>query len=79
MAVGLQPLEDLLGVVQHGGSGIEGDGPVWLNSSSMPSTFLAPANVDHMVGEMVAESRIGQNGGVLLLRAWLLVLLHQKL
>ena len=76
MAVGLEALEDLLAVVQHSGGRVERDWTVGLNARTVPPTAGRPADVDHVVGEVLAEARVGEDRvaiglgrGVLVLRA----------
>ena len=67
MAVGLEPLKDLLAVVEHGSGGIQGHRAVGLQARIIPlpvSLFhvTGPVDGDHVVREMYAETGVGQDG-----------------
>ena len=59
--VRLQALEDLLPVVQHRGGRVELDRPVRRDARAVPSALLGPADVGHVVGEVVAEPGVGED------------------
>jgi len=59
--VGLEPLEDLLPVVQHGRGRVELDWTVGLHPWAVPASARRPADVDHVVGEVLAEPRVGED------------------
>ncbi len=61
MPVGLDALEDLLAVVQHGCGGVEGDRAVGLDARTVPAAADRPADVDHVVGEARAEAGIDED------------------
>ena len=66
MAVGLEPLEDLLAVVEDRCGRVKRDGAVGFDPRIVPAAFAlgVDAVVDDrgVVGEIVAESRVGQDG-----------------
>ena len=79
VTVDLQSLKDFLTVVQNRGGGVQFDGTVGLNAGTMPAALLAPAHVDHVVGEVVTKARVRQNCGTLGLGFRLEVAAHKKL
>ena len=56
LPVGLQALEDLLGVVEHRGGGVQGQRAVGLEPAVMPAALRRPPQGDHVVGEDLAET-----------------------
>ena len=60
-AVGLQPLEDLLPVVQHHRGRVERERAVGHHRRVVPPRVRRPADRHHVVGEMPAESGVGQD------------------
>src|SRR5699024_1604229 len=65
MAEGLQTLEDLLAVVQHGRRRGELQRPVRQHRGLAPPRLLGPAGVGHEVGEVGAEPGGGEDAGAL--------------
>ena len=61
MAVGLEALEYLLPVVKDRCRRVDFDGAVRLDSRAMPATLFGPADINHVVGEIVSKSGIGKN------------------
>ncbi len=61
MPVGLDALEDLLGVVQHGGGGVQGQGAVGTHLAAVPAGVQGPAHMGHVVGEVLAETGVGED------------------
>ena len=55
MPVGLDPLEDLLSVVEHGGGRGQTEVAVGDDAVVAPALTLPPAGVGHVIGEAVAE------------------------
>jgi hypothetical protein len=55
MPVRLHPLEDLLRVVQDGGSRVHQDRAVRNDLAVMPADALGPGDRHHVVGEVLAE------------------------
>jgi len=77
--VRLEALEDLLRVVQHRGRRLELDRAVGRDARAVPSALLRPADVDHVVGEVLAEAGLGEDVGVLGCRPGFLVRLYHEL
>ena len=73
VAVGLEALEDRLAVMQHRRGGVHGQRAVRLDARGMPATVGVPVDADHVVGEVLAESGLGQDAGALLVGAGVLV------
>ena len=68
--VGLQALEDLLAVVQHGGRGVQGQRAVGLHAGVMPRAAVlvpGPVDRDHVVREDVAETGVLEDLDALLI------------
>ena len=61
MPVGLDALEDLLTVVEHGGGRGQAEVAVRNDAVVAPALTLLPASVGHMVGEGVAEVETRQD------------------
>ena len=61
MPVGLDALEDLLTVVEHGGGRGQAEVAVRNDAVVTPALTLLPASVGHMVGEGVAEVETRQD------------------
>ena len=61
MPIGLHAFEYLLAVVKNRGGGIERNGPIRLNTRSVPSALLGPTNIDHVVSKDSAENRFGES------------------
>ena len=59
-AVRLEPLEDLLGVVQHGAGRVHRDGRPRLDARVVPALAVGVADRDHVVGEDPPEPGFGQ-------------------
>ena len=57
----LEALEDLLGIVQHGSRRVQSERPVGHDCRVVPAISGRPGGDCHVVGEVHAESRIGQN------------------
>ena len=57
-AIGLQPLEDFLGVVQDGRGGVHRDRRARFDPRIVPAFGLVVPDGHHMVGENAAEARI---------------------
>ena len=60
LAVGLEPFEDALGVVQEHRSGVERQRPVGTELGVVPAALGFPLDRDHVVGEDPSETRTGQ-------------------
>ena len=56
-AVGLHPLKDLLGVVEHHGGGVQPEGPIGHDPSVVPALSGIIVHQEHMVGEGVPENQ----------------------
>ena len=65
-AVGLHALEGLLGVVEDGGGGAQGDGAVGNDAGVMPADALVVVHQQHVVGEDGAEAQLRALGGLFL-------------
>ena len=65
-AVGLEALEDLLGVVEHHGAGLQLQGAVGDDAGVVPAHALGVVHEEHMVGEIGPEGDAVHRG--LLLR-----------
>jgi hypothetical protein len=61
LAVRLEALEDLLRVVQDHGGRIEGERRVRHELAVVPAAALGPLDRHHVVGEVAAEPRVGQD------------------
>ena len=61
MPVGLDALEDLLAVVEHGGGRGQTEIAVRNDAVVSPALTLRPASMSHVVGEAVAEVKVGQH------------------
>ena len=66
--VGLQPLEDLLRVVQHRGGRVERERPVRHDRRVVPAVGRGPGGHRHVVGEVHAETGVVEDR--LALRPW---------
>lgn len=60
-AIGLQTLEDLLGIVQHLGGGVNLQGAIGDDAGIVPALALVIVHDEHMVGHVLAKD---QSGGV---------------
>ena len=59
-AVGLQALKDLLGIVEHHGGGLQGEGAVGHDAPVVPALAGGVVHDKHMVGKGLAEDqRVG--------------------
>ena len=65
-AVGLHALEGLLGVVEDGGGGAQGDGTVGNDAGVMPADAPVVVHEQHVVGEDGAEAQLRALGGLFL-------------
>ena len=61
-AVGFQTLEDLLGVVEHLGSGVDLQGAVGNDAGIVPALALVIIHQEHMVGHIFSEHQLGGVG-----------------
>ena len=57
-AVGLQALEQLLGVVEHHGGRVQGEGLIGDNPGIVPAFALGVVHQEHVVGENLAEAQL---------------------
>ena len=62
VAVGLQALKDLLGVVEHHGGGIQGDGAVGDDAPVVPALAGGIVHDEHVVGKGLAEHQRARVG-----------------
>ena len=61
LAIGLEPLEDFLRIVEHGRCRIEAERLARANLRAVPAATLFPLDRDHMVRKGGAKARIGKN------------------
>ena len=78
-AIGLEPLEHLLGVVQHDGRRVQFDRPVRDHPRVVPALSLEIVDRHHVVGVELAERRIVQNRRPYLVAHRLRVALNREL
>ena len=62
-AVGLHALEALLGIVEHHGGGVQGQGAVGNDPGIVPALALVIVHDEHMVGKNFAEAQLALVGG----------------
>src|SRR5699024_10784860 len=66
--VGLEPFEDLLAVVQHGGGRIELERRIGLDAVTGPPGGAGEGNASHVVGAHLPEPWCGQDAAAFVLR-----------
>ena len=63
-AVGLHALEQLLGIVEDHGGGVEAEGAVGHDAGVMPALALRVIHHKHVIGKNLAEAQLGLVGGL---------------
>ena len=67
-AIGLEAFENLLRIMKHGAGRIELDRAARLDTRIVPAPALRIADDRHVIGEHLAETRIGEERGAIGLR-----------